>query len=261
MRIAICVKEVPDPTAVKRIDDGSHRLVRSGENTLNPYDRHAIEAAVQIKEGPAPDTEITIVTMAPESAGRSVDRALAQGGDRSIHIADEATAGSDLLGTARVLAAALKRESFDLILLGQQAADSECYVMAGLVAELLEVPCITQAASIELGDGSVTVKRQVETGYDTVKAQLPCVVSVSDAINDPRYPPLPAIMGAKRKPHEVVTLAELGIDASTVGAAGAATSVGGLSKPAGRGDTIVLEDDGTAAEQLLAFLVEKKVVA
>ena len=251
MRIAICVKEVPDPTAVKRIDDGSHRLVRSGENTLNPYDRHAIEAAVQIKEGPAPDTEITIVTMAPESAG----------GDRSIHIADEAAAGSDLLGTARVLAAALKRESFDLILLGQQAADSECYVMAGLVAELLEVPCITQAASIELGDGSVTVKRQVETGYDTVKAQLPCVVSVSDAINDPRYPPLPAIMGAKRKPHEVVTLAELGIDASTVGAAGAATSVGGLSKPAGRGDTIVLEDDGTAAEQLLAFLVEKKVVA
>jgi electron transfer flavoprotein beta subunit len=115
VRIAICVKEVPDPTAMKRIDDGSYRLVRSGENTLNPYDRHAIEAAVQIKEGPAPDTEITIVTMAPESAGRSVDRALAQGGDRSIHIADEAAAGSDLLGTARVLAAALKRESFDLI--------------------------------------------------------------------------------------------------------------------------------------------------
>ena len=107
MRIAICVKEVPDPTAAKRIDEGTMRLVRSGENTLNPYDRHAIEAAVQIKEGPAPDTEITIVTVGPESAGRSVDRALAQGGDQSVHVADEAAAGSDLLGTARILAAAL----------------------------------------------------------------------------------------------------------------------------------------------------------
>ena len=186
MRIAICVKEVPDPTAEKRIDAGTNRLVRSGENTLNPYDRHAIEAAVQIKEGPAPDAEITIVTVGPESANRSVDRALAQGGDQSVHIADDAAAGSDLLGTARILAAALKRGNYDLILLGQQAADSESYVMAGLVAELLELPCVTQAASIELADGAVTVKRQVETGYDTVKAATPCVVSVSDAINDPR---------------------------------------------------------------------------
>ena len=155
----------------------------------------------------------------------------------------------------------LKRGGFDLILLGQQAADAENYVMAGLVAELLELPCVTQAASIDLADGAVTIKRQVETGYDTVKATLPCVVSVSDAINDPRYPPLPAIMGAKRKPHEVVSLADLGVDAGTVGAAGAGTSVGALSKPEGRGDTIVIEDDGSAAEQILAFLVEKKVVA
>lgn len=261
MRIAICVKEVPDPTAEKRIDEGSHRLVRSGENTLNPYDRHAIEAAVQIKEGPAPDTEITVITVAPESANRSVDRALAQGGDKSVHVVDDAAAGSDLLGTARILAAALKREQFDLILMGQQAADSECYVMAGLVAEFLQLPCITQGASLEVADGTVTVKRQVETGYDTVRATLPCVVSVSDAINDPRYPPLPAIMGAKRKPHEVVSLADLGVDPSTVGAAGAGTAVGGLSKPAGRGDTILIEDDGSAAEKILEYLVEKKVVA
>jgi electron transfer flavoprotein beta subunit len=157
--------------------------------------------------------------------------------------------------------AAIRREQFDLVILGQQAGDSECYVMAGLVAELLEMPCVTQAASIELGDGAVTIKRQVETGYDTVKATLPCVVSVSDAINDPRYPPLPAIMGAKRKPHEVVSLADIGVEPATVGAAGAATAVGGLSKPAGRGDTILIEDDGSAAEKILEFLVEKKVVA
>ena len=261
MRIAICVKEVPDPTAQKRIDEGTKRLVRNGENTLNPYDRHAIEAAVRLKEGPAPDAEITVVLVGPESAARTVDRALAQGGDQSVHVADEAAAGSDLLGTARILAAALQRGSYDLILLGQQAADSESYVMAGMVAELLELPCVTQAASIELGDGAVTVKRQVETGYDTVSATTPCVVSVSDAINDPRYPPLPAIMGAKRKPHEVIGLAELGVDAGAVGQAGAGTAVAALSQPESRGDTIVVEDDGTAAEQILAFLVDRKVVA
>ncbi len=260
MRIAICVKEVPDPSAAKRIDDGTKRLVRTGENTLNPYDRHAIEAALQIKEGGV-DAEVVVVLVGPESAARSVDRALAQGGDRSVHVADEAAAGSDLLGTARILAAALRRVEPDLVLLGQQAADSECYVMAGLVAELMGLPCVTQAASIELGTGSVTLKRQVETGYDTVEAPLPCVVSVSDAINDPRYPPLPAIMGAKRKPHEVLGLADLGVDAALVGAAGAATAVGGLSTPAGRGDTMVIEDDGAAAERIVEFLVEKKVVA
>lgn len=260
MRIAICVKEVPDPTAEKRIDPATKRLVRSGETTLNPYDRHAIEAAVQMKEAGA-DAEITVVCVAPESANRTVDRALAQGGDRSLHVADEAVVGSDLLGTARVLAAALGREPYDLILLGQQAADSECYVMAALVAELLGRPCITQAASIALEDGHVVVKRQVETGYDTVRAALPCVVSVSDAINDPRYPPLPAIMGAKKKPHEVVALADLGVDASLVGAAGAATAVADLSTPAGRGDTLLIEDDGSAAQKILEFLVEKKVVA
>jgi electron transfer flavoprotein beta subunit len=260
VRIAICVKEVPDPTAEKRIDPATKRLVRNGETTLNPYDRHAIEAAVQIKEG-GTDAEITVVCVAPESANRTVDRALAQGGDRSVHIADDAVAGSDLLGTARVLAGALGREDFDLILLGQQAADSECYVMAALVAELLGRPCITQAASIELADGHVVVKRQVETGYDTVKAPLPCVVSVSDAINEPRYPPLPAIMGAKKKPHERFTLAEIGIDAGSVGAAGAATAVADLSTPPGRGDTVVIEDDGSAADKIIEFLVDKKVVS
>jgi len=147
------------------------------------------------------------------------------------------------------------------VLLGQQAADSECYVMAALVAELLGRPCITQAASIALEDGHVVVKRQVETGYDTVRAALPCVVSVSDAINDPRYPPLPAIMGAKKKPHEVVTLADLGVDTALVGAAGAATAVADLSTPAGRGDTLLIEDDGSAAQKILEFLVDKKVVA
>lgn len=259
MKIAVCVKEVPDPAAAKRIDPASGRLVRSGENTINPYDRHAIEAALQIKE--AAEAEITIVTMAPAEASRTVDKALAQGGDRSVHLADEALAGSDIVATARALAGALAREPFDLVLLGQQASDAECYVMAAAVAELLQRPCVSQVAALEVADGSVRVKRQVETGYDTLEVPLPAVLSVSDAINEPRYPSLTAIMGAKRKPHETLAAGDAGLDSAAIGAAGSLTDVRGLSDPPARGDRTVIEDTGDAAEQILAFLVDRKLVA
>ncbi len=261
MKIAVCIKEVPDSAAERRIDATTNRLARSGENTLNPYDRHAIEAAVQLREGSAAGAEITVVAMAPATASRTVDKALAQGGDRSIHIADEALAGSDIVGTARALAAVLAREEFDLVLLGQQAGDSECYVMAPAVAELLQRPCVTQVAALELNGSMLRVKRQVETGYDTIEVPLPAVLSVSDAINEPRYPSLPAIMGAKRKPHEVLDAAGAGLDPGSVGAAGALTEVRGLSVPEKSGDRVVIEDSGDAAEKILAFLVERKVVA
>jgi electron transfer flavoprotein beta subunit len=261
MKIAICVKEVPDPTAEKRIDPGTNRLVRSGENTLNPYDRHAIEEAVRIKEGPAPDAEITIVLMGPASSSRTVDKALAQGGDRSVHLADVALEGSDLIATSRALAEVLRRDAYDLVLFGQQASDSECYVMAAAGAERLGRPCVSQVAHLELSSGAATVKRQVETGYDTISVPLPAVLSVSDAINEPRYPSLPAIMGAKRKPHEVLSAADVGLDGSQIGETGSRTRVHDLSKPPSRGASIKIEDDGSAAEQILAFLVEQKVVA
>jgi len=261
LKIAICVKEVPDPAAEKRIDPTTHRLVRSGENTLNPYDRHAIEAAVRLREAGASDAELTIVLMGPQSASRTVDKALAQGGDRSVHLADEALAGSDVLATSYALGEVLRRDSYDLVLFGQQAADSECYVMAAAVAERLGLPCVTQAAALEVADGKAKVKRQVETGYDTIEVDLPAVVSVSDAINEPRYPSLPAIMGAKRKPHEVLSAADAGLDAARIGSDGSRTDVRGLSSPPARGDSLKIEDDGTAAEKIVAFLVERKVVA
>jgi electron transfer flavoprotein beta subunit len=261
VKIAICVKEVPDPTAEKRIDPGTNRLVRAGENTLNPYDRHAIEEAVRIKEGAAPDSELTVVLMGPASASRTVDKALAQGGDRSVHLADDALAGSDVVATSYALAEVLRRDAYDLVLFGQQAADAECYVMAPAVAERLGHPCVTQVASLEVDGSTLRVKRQVETGYDTIEVPVPCVLSVSDAINEPRYPSLPAIMGAKRKPHEVLSASEAGLDAALVGDGGARTDVRGLSKPPARGDSIKIEDDGAAADKILAFLVERKVVA
>ncbi len=261
MKIAVCVKEVPDPTAEKRIDPDTKRLVRSGENTLNRYDRHAIEEAVRLREGAAPGAEIAVVLVAPASASRTVDKALAQGGDRSVHLADDGLSGSDIVATSRALAAVLARDSYDLIVFGQQGSDAECYVMASAVAERLARPCVTQVAALALDGSSLKVKRQVETGYETLEVSLPAVISVSDAINEPRYPSLPAIMGAKRKPHEVLSLADVGLAAGDVGVDGSRTHVSALSKPPTRGDSVKLEDDGTAAEKILAFLVERKVVA
>lgn len=260
MKIAICVKEIPDPAGGRRLDPTSHRLDRSSDGTLNAYDRHAIEAAVRLREAGGADVEIVVVTMAPASAARSVDRALAQGADRSIHVADPVLAGSDILATSRVLAAALERESPDVVLFGQQSADAESYVLPAAVAERLALPVVTQAASLEVAGGALVAKRQTETGYDTVEAELPVVVSVSDAINDPRYPALPAIMGAKRKPHETLTVADLGLDAAAVGEAGSGTRVLAVSAPPARsgGERIVGEDG--AAERIVAFLEERKLV-
>ena len=252
-------ERIHDNFCLKRIDPGTKRLIRSGENTLNPYDRHAIEAAVQLKESGV-EAEITVVTVAPATATRTVDKALAQGGDRSVHLADDALAGSDIAGTAYALATLLQRDAYDLVLFGQQASDAECYVLAAAVAEHLRRPCVTQVAALALDGSTAKVKRQVETGYDTLEVPLPAVLSVSDAINEPRYPSLKGIMGAKKKPQDTLSVGDLGLDASAVGAAGSGTEVVSLSPPPARGDTKVIEDDGSAAEQVVAFLAERKLI-
>ncbi len=261
MRIAICVKEIPDPAAPRRIDPATRRLVRTADAVLNPYDRHAIEAGVQLREGPAAGAEVTIVTMAPAGAARTVDKALAQGGDRAAHLADETLAGSDLMATSYALAELLRRDAYDLVLFGQSAGDSECYVLPAAVAERLQRPCVTQVAALELSDGTLRVKRQVETGYETLELPLPALLSVADTLNEPRYATLPAIMGAKRKPHELLAAAELGLDPDRIGRTGSRTEVRALSAPPARGEGVRIEDAGDAAERILQFLVERRLVA
>lgn len=261
MKIAICVKEVPDPAAPRRIDPHSRRLVRTADTALNPYDRHAVEAGVQLREGPAAGAEVTVVTMGPASAARTVDKALAQGGDRAVHLADEALAGSDVVATSYALAAVLRRHDYDLVLFGQSASDSECYVLPAAVAEQLERPCVTQVAALELADRTLRVKRQVETGYETLELPLPAVLSVADTLNEPRYATLPAIMGARRKPHELLSAAELGLDPDRIGSGGSRTAVRDLSAPPPRGEGVRIDDAGDAAERILQFLVERRLVA
>jgi electron transfer flavoprotein beta subunit len=258
VKIAVCVKEVPDASAPKRIDPQTLRLDRSGEGTLNPWDLPAVEQALRLAE--ASEGEVVVVSMAPERAAASLRRALAMGAHRVLLVADEAAAGSDLVATSLVLAKALERERPDLALFGQQGADSDGAVLSAAVAERLRLPLISQAATLEIAGGSATVKRQTEYGYDVIEAPLPCVVAVSDAINEPRYPSLKGIMGAKKKPQEVLSLADLGVAPDAAGDAGSRTEVYALAPPPPRGETTVIEDDGNAAETILQFLVERKLV-
>ena len=258
MKIAVCVKEVPDPAAPRRIDPSSLRLDRSGEGALNPWDLSAVEEALRLVE--TAGGEVVCVSMGPERAMASLRKALAMGADRALLVADAGAAGSDLIATSLVLARALEREGADLVLFGQQGADSDGAVLWAAVADRLRLPVVSQASSLEVEGGKARVKRQTEYGYDVIEAPLPCVVAVSDAINEPRYPSLKGIMGAKKKPQEMLSLADLGIDPGQAGEAGSSTVVHALGPPPPRGDSLVVEDDGAAAERILEYLVEHKLV-
>ena len=257
MKLAVCVKEVPDASAPKRLDPQTLRLDRTVEGALNPFDTHAVEEALRLKE--AGGGEVVIFSMGPERALNSLRRALAMGADRVVLVTDEAAVGSDLVATSRVLAAAIEREGPDLVVFGQQAGDSDGAVLWAAVADRLRLPLISQAATLEVADGRVRSKRQTEYGYDVIEAPLPCVVAVSDAINEPRYPSLKGIMGAKSKPQETVSLADLGVSSDEAGEAGSGTEVHSVSEPPPRGDTLKIEDDGGAAEKIAEYLAERKL--
>ena len=259
MKIAVCVKEVPDAAVNKRIDPGTKRLDRSGEGALNPFDSQAVEEALKLKESGG-EGEVVLVSLGPADALDSLRKALAMGADRAVLITDDAAAGSDLVATSRALAAALEKEGADLVLFGQQSSDSDGAVLWAAVADRLRRPVISQVAELTVADGKVRGKRQTEFGYDVIEAPLPAVIAVSDAINEPRYPSLKGIMGAKKKPQDQLSAADLGLEAGALGEAGSGTTVLALGDPPPRGDARKIEDDGNAAQQIADFLAEKKLL-
>jgi electron transfer flavoprotein beta subunit len=259
VKIAVCVKQVPEAGAAKRIDPQSKRLDRSGEAGLNAFDANAVEEALRIKEAVG-EGEIVLVSMGPARALEAMRKALAMGADRALLVSDEAAEGSDLVATSRVLAAALEREQPDLVLFGQQASDSDGAVLWAAVAERLRRPLVSQAAELELADGKVRAKRQTEFGYDRIEAPLPAVIAVSDAINEPRYPSLKGIMGAKSKPQDTLSLADVGVEAGGAGEEGSRTEVYGLNPPPSRGESVRIEDDGSAAQKVVDYLAERKLI-
>ena len=258
MKIAVCVKQVPDATVHKRLDPATNRLDRSGEGALNPTDVNAVEEALRLKESAG--GEVVLVSLGPEKAMDSLRKGLAMGADRAVLVSDGAAAGSDLVGTSRVLAAALAREEPDLVLFGQQSSDADGAVLWAAVSDRLRRPMVSQVAELTVEGGTLTGKRQTEFGYDVISAPLPAVVAVSDAINEPRYPSLKGIMGAKSKPQDVVALGDLGVDSAEVGEAGSRTTVRSVAPPPGKSDQVRIDDDGSAAERIVEYLAARRLI-
>lgn len=258
MNIVVCVKETPSTTAEKRFGPDMRLERRKEDAIINPFDEYAIEEGLRQQEKHG--GEVTFLCMGPATATEILRRALAMGGDRAVLVSDPALAGSDAIGTARVLAAALEKIGFDLALFGSAAADAYGGVVPSAVAELLGQPLLSFASQLDIEGASAKIQRQAEIGFNVVEAGLPVLVSVVKAINEPRYPSMKGIMASKRKPLDTLSLADLALDAATVGAAAAREQVVGAEKVASqRRGEVYIGNEG-AADRVVAFLVEQKVL-
>jgi electron transfer flavoprotein beta subunit len=258
MNIAVCVKQVIDTEAEKKLDPASWRLDRNVTCILNPYDEYAVEEALKIKE--AHGGEVVVVCMGPEKATDAVRKALAMGADKALLVSDEALAGSDVQGTAYVLAEALKTFQWDLVLFGVRSTDGETGCVPAAVAELLGVPLLSTLAKVEVQGSAVAVHRETEQGYVACECPTPAVLSVIKGINEPRYPSMMGIMGAKKKPLETKDSSALSLDQSQVGLTGAKTRVLSARSPEPRKAGVKIEDDGTGAQKIAEFLASAKLV-
>jgi|SRR5271166_5368840 len=254
MNIVVCVKQVPDTGAERKLKQGDAMLDReSVDGLINELDEYAIEEALQINE--AHGGEVTVLTMGPEKASESIRKALSMGADKAVHLVDDALAGSDALATSYALAQVLRTIGFDLVVLGAESTDARMGAMAAMLAERLGVPQLSLASKVEIDGTQVRIRRQSEDGYWAVEGTLPAVISVVEKINEPRYPSFKGIMAAKKKPMQVFSCADAGIDPSRVGLANAATEVVGFAeRPPRQAGTIVKDegDGGTTAAEFLA---------
>src|SRR5919202_1360210 len=228
MNIVVLVKQVPDSGSERRLDPSDSTVDRaSADNVINEMDEYAIEEALQIRDREG--GEVTVLTVGPDSAADAIRKALSMGADKAVHVADEAIHGSDAIQTSAVLAAALGQLEYDLILCGAEATDSQMSVMPALLSERLGIPQLSGARKLTVEGGTARVERQSDGGYWLLEAPLPAIVSTWDTINEPRYPSFKGIMAAKKKPVETKTLADLGVDAGSVGLANATTAVLGFA--------------------------------
>lgn len=253
MNVVVCVKQVPDPNSAGQLDPATNRLKRDGvEVVLDPGDEYGIEAGLQLAE--ASGGQVTVVSMGPEKALDAIRKALAMGAAKGVLISDEGLAGSDALTTAKVLAAAIKREEFDLVIAATESTDGYTGVVPQMIAELLGVPSVTFAKKVEANGNTLSVNRQTEAGYDVVEADLPVVLSVTAGVFEPRYPSLKGIMAAKSKPVDRLTAADLGVDSKP------GEQVVSVQPAEERKAGEIIEDDGTAAQRIVDFLATQKVI-
>ena len=265
VKIAICVKQVPDSWAEKKMVDG--RLDRqSVDAVLNDLDEYAIEEALRIVEPlnegkESPEHTITLISMGPDRATEAIRKGLSMGADNGILVSDEALVGSDAIATSKVLADVISKNGFDLVFCGTESTDARMSVIPAMLAERLGFAQLTFAGSVkvDVGAKSVEIARMTDSGVETMSAQFPCVVSVIEKINEPRYPSFKGIMAAKKKEIKTTSLSEIGISAGEVGVSGAWSIVEGAEPRPARAKGIKVEDGGDGGAKLADFLVEKRL--
>jgi electron transfer flavoprotein beta subunit len=258
MNVVVCVKQIPDPAEPGKLE-ADNTLDRSGKLILDESDSYGVEMALQLADA-AGGGEVTLVSMAPNAETGGLRTALAMGAAKAILVSDDALSGAGALDTAKVLAAAIKRAEPDLVLAATESSDGYTGTVPEQVAALLGLPSITFAKHVEIGDGVVNVQRQTEAGYDEVEAPLPAVVSVTAGVVEPRYPSFKGIMAAKSKPVDQPSLGDLGIDPSTVGAAGAGQQIVAVEDAPAREAGEIVEDDGEGFQRIVAYLENLKVI-
>lgn len=259
MKICVCVKQVPDSWAEKKLQASDSTLDRgAADRVINELDEYAIEEALQLQE--AHGGEVTILSMGPSESVDSIRKAISMGAQQGIQITDDALHGSDALATSLVLAEAIKSRDFDLIIFGSESTDARMSVVPAMVAARLGMPQLTFAKKVEINGSSITIQRQTESGFDEMQATLPAVVSVVEKINEPRYPSFKNIMAAKKAPLEELSLADIGVDAGSVGLAQAWSKVDDFAARPPKAAGTIVNDEGNGAEALAEFLVAQKFI-
>ena len=259
MNIVVCVKYVPDAQSERGFNEDTTTDRDGVDGLLSELDEYAVEQALQIAE--AGEGEVTVLTIGPADAAEAVKKSLQMGADKGVHISDDAIAGSDAPATSLILAEAIKKIGApDLVLTGMASTDGTLGVVPAMLAERLGLPQVTMASELTVDGGSATIRRDGDTASETVQASLPALVSVTDQINEPRYPSFKGIMAAKKKPVEEWSLSDLGVDAGQVGLANAWTAVESTTKRPPREQGTIVTDEGDGGTKLAEFLTTHKFV-
>ena len=259
MNIVVCVKQVPDTWAEKRLSAGDQTVDRASvDAVMNELDEYAIEEALRLKE--AHGGEVTVLAMGPAKAAETIRKALSMGADKAVHLVDDALHGSDAVATSYAMAKALGTLEFDLVVCGTESTDARMAVLPAMLAERLGAAQLTFARKVEVDGTTVRVERVTESGYDVVEATTPAVVSVVEKINEPRYPSFKGIMAAKKKPLTELSVADAGLEPGAVGLAASYTAVDEAQPRPPREKGQIVPDDGDGGVKLAEFLATQKFI-
>jgi electron transfer flavoprotein beta subunit len=262
--IVVLIKQVPDTWSERKLSDGDYTLDReAADAVLDEINERAVEEALLIKEREGGDSKVIVLTAGPERATEAIRKALSMGADEAVHLKDEGLHGSDMVQTAWALARALgtiEEVAEGLVIAGNEATDGTGGAVPAIIAEYLGLPQLTHMRKISVEGGKVTGERETDDGVFTLEATLPAIVSVTEKINEPRFPSFKGIMAAKKKPVKTLTLAEIGVESDEVGVATAGSKV--LSStpkpPKTAGEKVT--DEGEGGAKIAEYLVSQKII-